>query len=37
MARYAYCGKTTVESCQSIDVLHWNSVTRFAVVLLGPN
>ena len=24
MARYAYGGKTTVESCQSIDVLHWN-------------
>jgi hypothetical protein len=24
MPRYAYGGKTTVESCRSIDVLHWN-------------
>jgi hypothetical protein len=29
MARYAYCGKTTVESCQSIDVLHWNRLGYF--------
>ena len=24
MARYAYGGRTTVESCRSIDVLYWN-------------
>jgi hypothetical protein len=29
MARYAYGGKTTVESCQSIDVLHWNRLGYF--------
>jgi hypothetical protein len=29
MARYAYGGKTTVESCRSIDVLHWNRLGYF--------
>jgi ribosomal protein L37E len=29
MSRYAYGGKTTVESCQSIDVLHWNRLGYF--------
>jgi hypothetical protein len=29
MPRYAYGGKTTVESCQSIDVLHWNRLGYF--------
>ena len=29
MSRYAYGGRTTVESCQSIDVLHWNRLGYF--------
>jgi hypothetical protein len=29
MARYAYGGKTTVESCRSIDVLHWSRLGYF--------
>jgi hypothetical protein len=29
MARYAYGGKTTVENCQSIDVLYWNRLGYF--------
>ena len=29
MSRYAYGGKTMVESCQSIDVLHWNRLGYF--------
>jgi hypothetical protein len=29
MARYAYGGKTMVESCRSIDVLHWNRLGYF--------
>jgi len=29
MPRYAYGGKTTVESCRSIDVLQWNRLGYF--------
>ena len=37
MGRYAYGGKTTVESCKSIDVLRWKK-TRSSIcpaVFLG--